>query len=210
MKRLIGLLSGVALMALMVGLVPVLSQDMGGSESAEADGGDAEPEAPKAGTLDPNGVLQKMAGNWDLDFTIHMEPGADPLKMKIPFNNYWALDGQFLTSDYDMKEGPFPHKGKEYFSYNEATQEYESIRITSMSGAIVVFHGKYDAKTKTLELKAEYKMAWAGETLDVKGRNVYVFEGDDKYTFTGYSAYPGMEGMEGEMKEVEIIATRSK
>ncbi|MEZ5991771.1 MAG: DUF1579 family protein [Planctomycetota bacterium] len=191
------------------GLVPVLSQDMGGGDEAE-DACAGEAEATMTGSQDPHGILKKLNGDWSLDFTIWMEPGADPLKMKFDNNTKWALDEQFLTSNYEMKEGPFPHKGIEYYSYNEATKEYEAIRMTSMSGSMIIFHGKYDEKTKTLELKAEYKMAWGGMTFDVKGRNVYTFESDDKYTFVGYSEYVGVEGMEGELKEVEITATRKK
>ena len=209
MKR--ALILGFAGMFLLVigGLVPVISQDMGGEDEA-ACAGDAEPTAPTTGSQDPHGLLKKLNGDWSLDFAVWMEQGTDPLKMKFDSNTKWALDEQFLTSTYEMKEGPFPHKGIEYFSYNEATEEYESIRMTSMSGSIIVFHGKYDEKKKTLELKAEYKMAWGDQTFDVKGRNVYTFESDDKYTFAGYSEYVGVEGMEGEMKEVEIIATRKK
>ncbi|MCA8945657.1 MAG: DUF1579 family protein [Planctomycetes bacterium] len=191
------------------GLVPVLSQDMGGSDEAE-DACAGEAETTMTGSQDPHGILKKLNGDWSLDFTIWMEPGADPLKMKFDSNTKWALDEQFLTSTYEMKEGPFPHKGIEYYSYNEATKEYEAIRMTSMSGSMIIFHGKYDEKTKSLEMKAEYKMVWGGQTFDVKGRNVYTFESDDKYTFVGYSEYVDVEGMDGELKEVEITATRKK
>ena len=195
------------LLAALIGLVPVLSQDMGGGGDAAGEDGAAE--APQKGSQDPNGILKMLNGEWTCDFTAWMEPGTDPIKMKFDLKGEWTLE-QFITTNYEMKEGPFPHKGIEYFSYNEATQEYEAIRITSASGSIIVFHGKYDEKTKTLEMKAEYKMAWAGAILDVKGRNVYKFESADKHTFTGYSEYVGLEGVEGEMKEVEITFDRKK
>lgn len=213
MKRtlMLGLL-GLLLLGI-AGLVPVLSQDMGGGEDGmggeEACGGEAEATAP-AGSQDPHGLLKMLNGEWDCEFTAWMEEGADPIEMKFGMKSEWALDKQFITTSYDMKEGPFPHKGIEYYSYNEATQEYENIRITSISGSIIVFHGKYDEKKKTLEMKAEYKMAWGEDVLDIKGRNVIKFDSEDKHSYTGYSEYVGVEGMEGEHKEVEITFTRKK
>ena len=210
MKRvLFAMLAGLFVLGA-AGLMPVLSQDMGGDEACAGEECGGETTEAQKGSQDPNGVLKKMLGRWDMNFSLYMEPGKDPIKMKFVMKNEWALDEQFIKADYDMKEGPIPHKGIEYFSYNEATQEYEAIRITSASGSIIVFHGKYDEKTKTLEMKAEYKMAWAGAILDVKGRNVYKFESADKHTFTGYSEYVGLEGVEGEMKEVEITFDRKK
>ena len=115
------------LLAALIGLVPVLSQDMGGGSDGmggeNACGGEAE--APKAGTQDPNGVLKRMLGDWDMDFKLYMEPGKDPIAMTFQMKNEWALDEQFIRAEYDMKEGPFPHKGIEFFSYNEATEEYQ-------------------------------------------------------------------------------------
>ncbi|MBZ0135503.1 MAG: DUF1579 domain-containing protein [Planctomycetes bacterium] len=200
------------LIAVGIGLAPVLSQDMGGDEACggEACGGETPPEAPPKGSQDPHGVLKMMQGDWNCKFTVWMEPGTDPVKMEFDLNADWTLDEQFVSTSYNMKEGPFPHQGVEYYSFNEATQEYENIRITSGSGSIIVFHGKYDEKKKSLELKADYKMAWGGSVFDVKGRNVYTFDSPDKRTFTGYSEYVGVEGMEGEHKEVEIIFTRAK
>ena len=207
MKRTLMLGFAGLLLLVVGGLIPVLSQDMGGGDAC---GGDIEVPEPKGGSQDPNGVLKKLGGDFELAFTLWMEPGKDPMKMTIPMTTGWALDEQFLKTEYEMKDGPFPHKGTEYLSYNEATKKYESLRLTSMSGSMVVYTGDYDAKAKKLTLSAEYKMDWQGESFDAVSRLEYVWESDDKYTMTGWSRYPGVEGMDKDMKEVEIIATRKK
>jgi hypothetical protein len=205
MKLTLSVCAALALIVAMIGLAPVIGQDMGkAKEPAAKEEAAAEPK-----TLDPNGVLKKVQGKFDCDFTLWM-PGADPVKLKFPMQSDWALDGQFLTSPYELTEGMLAHKGVEYFSYNEATEEYESIRLTSMSGAIIVYKGKYDKEKKTLELVADYAGLWEGNKYEATSRAVYVWENDDKYTCTIYTKYKNMPGMEEEMKEVEIICTRAK
>jgi hypothetical protein len=205
MKLTLSVCAALALIVAMICVAPVIGQDMGkAKEPAAKDEAASEPK-----TADPNGILKKIEGKFDMNFTLWM-PGSDPIKLDFPMQSDWALDGQFLVSSYDLTEGPLAHKGIEYFSYNEVTEEYESIRITSMSGAIVVWKGKYDKEKKTLELKAEYPGAWEGAKFEAISRAVYVWENDDKYTCTIYSKYKNMPGMEEEMKEVEIICTRAK
>ena len=203
MKLTLSVCAALALIVAMIGLAPVIGQDLGKAKEPAAD----EKAEPK--TLDPNGVLKKFEGKFDCKFTLWM-PGSEPIKLDFPMQLDWALDGHFLTSSYELTEGPIAHKGIEYYSYNEATEEYESIRITSMSGAIIVYKGKYDKDKKTLEVAADYTGLWEGNKYEAHSRAVYVWENDDKYTCTVYTKYKNIPGMEEEMKEVEIICTRAK
>jgi hypothetical protein len=203
MKLTLSVCAALALIVAMIGLAPVIGQDMGKAKEP------AKEEAAEPKTQDPNGILKKIEGKFDMNFTLWM-PGADPIKMDFQMQSDWALDGQFLTSAYELTEGPIAHKGIEYFSYNEGTEEYESVRLTSMSGAMIVYKGKYDKEKKTLEVVAEYAGVWEGTKYEARSRAVYVWENDDKYTCTVYSKYKNMPGMEEEMKEVEIICTRAK
>jgi hypothetical protein len=205
MKLTLSVCAALALIVAMIGLAPVIGQDMGKVKEPAAAEKPAEPK-----TLDPNGVLKKLEGKFDMNFSLWMAPGADPIKLDFPMQSDWALDGQFLHSSYDLTEGPLAHKGVEYFGYNEATEEYDSTRLTSMSGAIIVYRGKYDKDKKTLELKAEYAGLWEGNKYEANSRAVYVWENDDKYTCTIYTKYKNIPGMEDEVKEVEIICTRAK
>ncbi|MCB9896061.1 MAG: DUF1579 family protein [Planctomycetes bacterium] len=211
MKRFAMFAAAALMLAALIGLVPVLSQDMGGDEGEKACGGDeTAPAEPTKGSQDPNGVLKNMLGTWNMAFKLYMEPGADPIEMSFDMKNEWALDEQFIRAEYDMKEGPFPHKGIEFFSYNEATGEYQEIRITSMSGMQIVYSGKYDADKKTLELKASYSGDWQGTKYKATSREVYVWKDDDHFTCTVYTKYEDMPDIPNEVKEVEIVATRKK
>jgi hypothetical protein len=190
-----------ALTVAIIGLAPVIGQDP--AKGAKGEDADFTP-----ATKDPNGLLKKMEGKFDLDFTM-VTPGGEE-KYKFPMTYSWALDGQFLTSSYEMKEGAYPHKGIEYFSYNESTGDYESIRLQSMGGAMIVFKGKYDAEKKTLEVKAEFGGEWEGNKFTCNCRTVYIWESDDKYTCEVFSTYKGIPGFDKEIKEVSIICTRAK
>jgi hypothetical protein len=203
MKLTLSVCAALALIVALIGLAPVVGQDMGKGEGREA-----KPEEIAPATKDPNGILKKMVGNWDCDFTMVTPAGEE--KSKFPLAASWALDGQFLTMVYEMKEGTYPHKGLEYYSYNERTSEYESIRLNSMSGDMIVFKGKYDAGKKVLEVKAEFGGEWEGTKYTCNCRNVYTWESDDKYTCEVFSTYKGIPGYEEEMKEVSVIFTRVK
>jgi hypothetical protein len=202
MKLTLSVCAALALIVAMIGLAPVIGQD----KAKEGKAGDAE---VVPATKDPNGLLKKMVGAFDLDFAMMTEKG-EPEKHKFSMTYDWALDGQFLTSSYEMKEGAYPHKGIEYFSFNESTGEYEAIRLQSMGGAMIVFKGKYDAEKKVLEITAEFGGEWQGTKFTCKSRQVYTWENDDKYTCEVFSTYTGIPGFEDEIKEVWMTCTRAK
>jgi hypothetical protein len=204
MKLTLSVCAALALIVAMICVAPVIGQE----PARGAKGEDAKSTDFTPATKDPNGILKKMEGTFDLDFAMMTEKGEE--KYKFPMTYSWALDGQFLTSSYEMKEGAYPHKGIEYFSYNESTGEYESIRLQSMGGAMIVFKGKYDAEKKVLEVKAEFGGEWQGNKFTCNSRTVYTWASDDKYTCEVFSTYKGIPGFEDEIKEVWITCTRAK
>jgi hypothetical protein len=158
-------------------------------------------------TKDPKGILKKLQGDFTADMKIWMGPG-EPLAMSVPLTYDWTLDGQAIVMEYDASDmEAMPHKGIEYISYNEVSGEYDSMRLTSMGGAMIVWSGKYDPATKTLEFKADVSGEANGEKFTGKSRAVYKWENDDKYTATVFTKY---DGMDAEIKEVEMVFTRGK
>jgi hypothetical protein len=159
-------------------------------------------------TKDPHGVLKLLEGDFDVDFKIWFDPEGEPIAMSAPMSYHWTLDGQMIVSEYDASDlEMMPHKGIEYISYNEGTGEYDSIRMTSTTGAMIVWRGTYDTDKKTLEFKAAFSGEMNGEKYSGTSRALYKWVNDDKYTAVVYSKY---EGMEEEVKEVELVFTRRK
>ena len=155
-------------------------------------------------TQDPHGILKKLEGDFAFDMSIWM--GPEPIEMSGEMEYEWTLDGQSIVMEYDATDmESMPHKGIEYISYNEGSGEYESIRMTSMSGALVVWKGKYDAESKTIEFTAPFSGEFEGEKISGTSRAVYKWESDDKYTVVMYSKY---DGMDEEVKEMEMTLTR--
>lgn len=200
MKRL-WMLGAALLVLLAVGLIPVLSQDMGGDEPSPEEAWKKAQEPGEAHKL-----LAKMAGDWDMNFKMWMAKDTPPVEMKMSTSIQPRFGGRFMVGEYEMTEGPFPHKGATWFGHDNSRKKYQWIRITDMDTAMRVYEGEYDEKAKAVITHASYSMDWQGQTFDVKERNVWKFLSDDQFTMEVLTSYGG----EPEIKEVEITYTRAK
>lgn len=193
------------LIAAGIGLVPALSQDTGDDEGADTSGDEMEAWKKLQEPGDPHKLLEKMAGDWDMQFKMWMQPDADPTVMEMTTTLEMIYGGRFLHGTYEMTEGPFPHNGETLFGYSNTEQKYQWMRTTDMDTHLRVYEGTYDEKTKTIKTQAEYSMEWSGETHEVKETNVWTFHGDDKFTMEVLTKYGEMDPI----KEVEITYTRA-
>ena len=199
------------LVAAGVGLVPVLSQDMGEGEGEDtsADDMDAWKKLQEPG--DAHKLLDKLVGDWDMNFKMWMAPGTDPTVMEMKTTFEPRYGGRFIVGEYHMTEGPFPHKGETWFGHDNSKNKYQWIRVTDMDTSMRVYEGEYDDETKAITTHSSYSMEWQGQKFDVKERNVWTFHSDDKIVMEVYSFYEGMPDMPKDgIKEVEITYTRAK
>lgn len=201
------------LIAVGIGLVPALSQDMG---EAEGEGEDTSAEDMEAWKKlqepgDAHGLIGKMVGDWDMNFKMWMAPGADPVEMAMKTTFEPRYGGRFIVGEYVMTEGPFPHTGETWFGHDNNKGKYQWIRVTDMDTSMRIYEGDYDAKAKTITTRSSYSMEWQGQSFDVEERNVWTFHSDDKITMEVWSVYVGVPDMPEEgVKEVEITYTRAK
>lgn len=219
MKRYLIVFAGAILFLAGLGLAPIVSQDMGndacaGDECGEPEG-EADSEADAWTKAQAPGkaheVLEKMAGDWDMAMSLWMQPGADPLEINTETEMEMELGGRFLTGEYEMKGGPFPHKGETWYGYDNSKKKYNYLRLTDMDTAMRVYEGDYDKDKKQLTLRANYKMSWDGQEVSVRERNVYTFESDDKFTLEVWTYYEGFPNMPEEgVREVRIVYTRKE
>lgn len=199
------------LIAVGVGLVPALSQDMGEDEGEDTSADDMEAWKKLQEPGDAHGIIGKLVGDWNMNFKMWMAPGADPTVMEMKTTFEPRYGGRFIVGEYHMTEGPFPHKGETWFGHDNSKNKYQWIRVTDMDTSMRVYEGEYDAKTKAITTHSAYSMEWQGETHNVKERNVWTFHSDDKIVMEVFTIYEGMPGIpEGGIREVEITYTRAK
>jgi hypothetical protein len=65
------------------------------------------------------------------------------------------LGGRYQEADYKGTMMGQPFEGKSTLAYNNASQEYTKTFIDNMGTGMMVAMGKYDEKTKSMELKGE-------------------------------------------------------
>jgi hypothetical protein len=190
-----------------IGLVPVLSQ-----EKKEGEGDHME-DWKKANEPNENHkLLEKMAGDWDTEVTFVFDPTQKPEVNKTTAKKEMVLGGRVLLDTYEIKTGQMPHSGRDYLGYNNRTKKFQMMHLSTVDTAMEVEDGDYDAKAKTITFKSAMKeLEWGGQKIKYSTRMVFTFESDDKHTFSIFTTYPEMKGMEDkEIEEVKIVYTRKK
>jgi hypothetical protein len=190
-------IAGAMVVLLLVGLIPVLSQD---DDEMEAWKKMAEPD-------ENHKLLAKYAGNWDLDMSLWFVQDQPPVKHKSKDKIEIAHGGRFWHETWEMKDGPLPSTGDIWIGCDKASKKFQSMMFSSMGLGMTLFEGTYDEKSKKLTMSAKYTLGGRETTQ----RNIYHFESDDKFTYTVMTHYAGVPDMPEEgIKEIEIVYTRAK
>ena len=114
------------------------------------------------------------------------------------------LGDLWVVSDFSGNFGGMPFSGRGQFGYDAQNKKYFGTWIDSMTPTATKMVGNWDAETKTMTYDTE-GMGMDGNV--AKGKNITVYESEDKRTMTMYMAVPGSDEM---AKAMEIQYTRSK
>lgn len=205
MKRAMLISVAGVLVVLLIGLVPVLSQEKEPAEEVK------EEVKEEAESVDPQKFLASLVGDFETVVRIWAEPGGDPVEAKSRSNRKLILGDMYLRETYELKDGPYPHIGEITLCYSARTQKMQFIQLFSAGAHMRVLEGDWDAKGKTLEFKFSDSMVWEGETLSFNSRYLYTFESADSHKLEILTAYLDAEGNPGpEIKETEVAYTRVK
>ncbi len=201
--KLIAMMCAALSLLLMLGLIPVLSQDMGGDEEPKG-------EAPNMEEMDPPGenhkLLQKLVGKWTLDMKMWMGPEA--MEYSVPCEWTSEMGGRFVRESYEMKNSAMDHKGILWIGYDNMRKKFRSVQFMSVSTMSNMYEGDYDAESKKLTMTTTWPMTWQGQTMEYTTKHIYHFESDDKINFTVMSKVKGADG--DFHKEVEGAFKRRK
>jgi len=144
--------------------------------------------------------LTAMAGTWDVEMTFWFKPGGPGVATKATSVIRPILNGLFIEERIDGTLNGTPFTTLAWTGFNTGTRQYEATRIATTNTSRVVETGRYDEKTKQLELTAEYPLA--GETW--RQRTVIQQGSADAMTAASYLSF----GAVPEWKGVEIKYTR--
>ena len=148
--------------------------------------------------------LKPMAGTFDAEVTMQMDPTAPPMTSKGKTVNELIFDGRFVKSEYagDFMGSPF--KGINLLGFDKLKEKYISLWTDSMSTGVMMSEGTSDDGGKTITFKGDYDCPVTHTKKQMK--QVVKIEGDDAHTIEMYDI--GTDGKE--FKSMTIKYTRAK
>lgn len=151
-------------------------------------------------------ILAADEGTWDATIKAFMAgPDAEPTISKGVEVNTMLPGGLWLLSEFRGDIGGMAVEGRGHFGYDPLKKEYVGTWIDSMSPALSVLEGTYDAKTRT--------MTYEGEGVDpdteaeYTQRMVTTSNDDGTRVFTLYMKF---EEADDEIKFMEVTYTKRK
>ncbi|WDF59720.1 DUF1579 domain-containing protein [Flavobacterium sp. KACC 22758] len=103
----------------------------------------------------PHKMMADEVGTWNCDMIFWSEPNGKSEKAASVAVIRMILGGRYQEADYKGTMMGQPFEGKSTLAYNNASQEYTTTFVDNMGTGMMVAMGKYDEKTKSMELKGE-------------------------------------------------------
>jgi hypothetical protein len=149
-------------------------------------------------------VLDPLVGTWNAKVKFWMDPSKPPQESEGVMKRQWIMDGRFIQEKYEGKAFGSTFQGMGLTGYDPLKKKYVGTWIDSLSCAIMIVHGDYDAKTKTLTSYSDDIDPYTG--IKMKSRDVFRFVDDDHQVMEMYRTPEKGE----EKKVMEIHYTRVK
>ncbi len=209
MLRFAYMLAGSLAVLLMIGLVPILSQDgMGGDDEKGSEGADWEQmwkELHKPG--ENQKWLAESAGNWEItgkmfqmspDGTMQEREMKGASTIKMMWDRYMYEE---MTTECDGET----MKMVGYISYDNSNKEFQAMYISDMGTGMRLFSGQRSEDGKSLTLSGEWVEKGFGG-MKIKERVVTTSKSKDEEVMEMYGTYGDMP----EMKIMELTYKRKK
>ncbi|MEP6928522.1 MAG: DUF1579 domain-containing protein [Flavobacterium sp.] len=103
----------------------------------------------------PHKMMADEIGTWNCDMTFWEKANAKPEKANSTAIVKMILGGRYQETNYSGKMMGQPFEGKNTLAYNNASKEFTTTFIDNMGTGMMIATGKYDEKTKSMELKGD-------------------------------------------------------
>jgi len=121
------------------------------------------PAAPAESTMSQaapeHARLTAMCGTWDVEITFWFKPGGPGLATTGTSTIRPLFDGLFVEEKIEGMLNGAPFTPLAWTGFNTQTKHYEATRIASTNTIRIAETGRFDEKTRTFELRADYPMA---------------------------------------------------
>lgn len=191
---------------LMLGLLAIMSLGaaayaLAADDAKKADGGDARPAAASdsadqakmmemwmalAKPGEPHARLKEMAGEFDVEVEVVMQPGTPPQKSKGKEKSRMVMGGRYLQGDFTGTMMGSEFHGASMMGYDNAKKKYFSAWVDDMSTGIMLGEGTASADGKVITMSGEYEDPMSQSKR--RYRWVTTAQGRDKYVFDWFDA----------------------
>lgn len=152
------------------------------------------------------GEMHKMMGTWSGTWTVDvqawMDPKAPPEKSTATAENKILFSGLYLVGSYTGTMMGSPFEGRSVLAYDNAKKMFVNTWIDNMGSGIVIMTGKWNDKTKTLELSGTQSDPMTGKESPIREDIQVIDANTQKMSLYG----PGMD--KKEMKFMEMTMKR--
>ena len=149
-------------------------------------------------------ALKPMAGTFDAEVTMQMDPASPPMTSKGKTVNELIFDGRFLKSDFTGDFMGQTFKGINLLGYDKLKEKYVSLWTDSMSTGLMMSEGTAADGGKSITLSGDYDCPVTHSKKQMK--QIVKIESDDKHTIEGYDIGPDGK----EFKTMTLVYTRAK
>ncbi|HZV70237.1 MAG TPA: DUF1579 domain-containing protein [Saprospiraceae bacterium] len=146
-------------------------------------------------------LISSWDGTWSAEVTTFMDPSG-PQKSSATVENKMVLNGLYQMGHYIGTMMGQPFEGYGTLAYDNGKKMFVNTWIDNMGSGVVVMTGKWNAGTKTLELKGTQTDPMTGKDAAIREEVKVVDANTQKMTMWG----AGMDGKE--MKFMEISMKR--
>lgn len=112
--------------------------------------------------------LEKYSGNFEMEITMNMMDGIDPVIMKVYSLHKMILDGRFLEMTQTGDMMGMPYHSITTLGYNNSDKNYQLSTITNMGTGTLFVSGTHDQSGRTATLTGTLSNPVNGQIIQIK------------------------------------------
>ncbi len=149
--------------------------------------------------------LDALVGTWKTKSTMWMDPTSEPMQTEGKAKKAWDLDGRFIREEMSGEGPTGAYTGRGYLGYDNATDEYQGVWMSSMSTGMLPYTGSVSEDGKVFTFYGQEPEPMSGAVLDFKF--TVTIDSADQHTLTFWYLMPDEANA---MKAFEIVHTRAE
>lgn len=139
----------------------------------------------------PHQILGQMAGEWNYEMKLYMEPGKDPLIATGSATGSIIHDRRYLNLVHEGISFGMPYTATQVTGFDRVKDEYISMYIDNMGTGFLISSGKLDTATNTIDMKGTF--AEPMTKTDAPFRSVMKLIDNNHFTMQLYVTFGGAE-----------------